>query len=154
MIFYHKKVYQTSCVLEIGLENSTTTLSVFSSWRTKLDLSNMAVLTPANVTHPSSWNGAPDIRLVTKVLVCDVILRADEHTTRSLTAARHWNTFRFCQPAVLFKIICDIANPWVFYTIKFVSHDVGHVTLSMKFNPLTKDARCHWKIWRKPKKVL
>ena len=104
----------------------------------------MAVLTPANVSYPSSWNGAPDIRLVTKVLVCDVILRADEHTTRSLTAARHWKTFRFFQPAVIFKITCDTAKSWVFYNIKFMLHDVGHVTLSMKLNMLMKDVtvRC------------
>lgn len=42
------------------------------------------------LTHPSPWNGTPDVWLVTQVFVGDVIFRTDQDSTGTITASRYY----------------------------------------------------------------
>lgn len=41
-------------------------------------------------THPAPGDGATNIWLITKILVCDVVLRADQYPTGSIWPPRNW----------------------------------------------------------------
>lgn len=41
-----------------------------------------------HLTHPSAWDGAADVRLVPKIFIGDVVLWADEHSTRAVWSSR------------------------------------------------------------------
>ena len=68
------------------------------------------------VTYPPAWYGASDIRLVTKVLVRDVILGTNEHAARSLAASGHWNKFSFDEST----------------TTTYICTPIGHIRLAAK----------------------
>lgn len=55
------------------------------------------------ISHPASWNWTPDVRLVSKVLVSDVIFRADKHSTRSFISSRNWKKCQLLIPVVFFN---------------------------------------------------
>lgn len=44
------------------------------------------------ITHPPTRDWTTDVRLVSKVFVGDVVLRANEHTTGSIRTTRHYKT--------------------------------------------------------------
>ena len=44
-----------------------------------------------NRTYPSPRYGTPDIWLITEILICNIILRADKYTTRAFCPTRHYS---------------------------------------------------------------
>lgn len=42
------------------------------------------------LTHPSPWNGTPDVWLVTQIFVGDVIFRTYQDSTGTITASRYY----------------------------------------------------------------
>lgn len=42
------------------------------------------------MTHPASWDGTADVRLVSKILISDVVFRADQNSTRPVRTTRDW----------------------------------------------------------------
>lgn len=42
------------------------------------------------MTHPASWDGTADVRLVSKILISDVVFRADQNTAGPVRTTRDW----------------------------------------------------------------